>query len=191
MFRRKKGERTTVKQTAGGVSLAWWMIFFFFLKKGRTWGWIRRESVSDVEHVECYVGCRVECMLMEEPSPIALQLGEHGDPSLSCTCIHRWPWNETKEGVSRGKKNPVARAEHWVVLKQDCKSNFLNGLGCRIWQSVGLSSPLRLIRLVLKFSRRTLGAVIERNGCNFWQVVFSLPLFEQCWLEKSLLYQDD
>lgn len=30
-----------------------------------------RESVSDVEHVECYVDCRMECMLMEEPSPIA------------------------------------------------------------------------------------------------------------------------
>lgn len=94
------------------------------------------ECLSDVEHVECYVGCKVECMLMEEPSPIAAepgQLGEQRDPSLSCTCIHRWPSNETREcgGEGRGKKNPCGQTG--VLLKWDCKkkSNFLNIRGCR------------------------------------------------------------
>lgn len=53
-----------------------------------------RECVSDEEHLEFYVGCRVECMLMEGPSPVAThleQLERQRDPSLSCVCIHRWP----------------------------------------------------------------------------------------------------
>lgn len=70
-----------------------------WFEKRRAWGWSKRQRVIDVEHVECYV----ECMLMEEPCPIATQPRRQRDPSLSCICIHRWPWNERRGGQRQEK----------------------------------------------------------------------------------------
>ena len=96
-----------------------------------------RESASIVEHVGCYVGCRVECMLMEGPSPVATQpeqLGESRDPSLSCTCIHRWPRDETREGSEqRQREAPWPERNADLYESGTAKSNFLNGLGCRVF----------------------------------------------------------
>lgn len=47
----------------------------------------RRGTVSDVELVECCAGLQSGV----HANGALLLLGEHRDPSLSCTRIRRWP----------------------------------------------------------------------------------------------------
>lgn len=188
MFRRKKRERSETD--------CWWR------ERGLPWhgGWF--ESVRVKEGRECK-WCRACWMLC------GLQGGVHANEGSHPYCYSARAARESTEihlchvhvftgglEMRRWAGWAEARQTRWPERKTEsyetrtAKSNFLNGRGCRVWQSVVLLGPLRLITLVLTFCRRTLEAIMERKGCSFWQVVFALPSFARHWLEDTRLYQE-
>lgn len=150
--KRQRSERdwALVEGERAREALPWYGGWF---EKRRAWGWAKRQSVIDVEHV-----CGLQDGAHANGGALPYcYLAEKAERSISVARMYSQVALKREEGRTEAWKKPPGQRS--TDLYESSKSNFLIGSRCRVWESVGLPGPLRAIGPVLIFYSRTLDVV--------------------------------